>query len=377
MTSETRKISARTIRPDALTGQEISRWRAFQAAAPALDNPLLGPEFAKAVGARRADARISIFSRNGTVVGFLAHHARPGGFARPIGAPFCDYHALICEPGALTIGQALAAAGIRTYRFDGLVDPFAAFGGVAAQTREAYAVRPAGPAADYLEALRAASPKRFKNMRRLEHKLEREVGQTRLVAPDHDAAAFETMIEWKRAQFRQSGIHDVLRPDWALGLMRDLFETRGPDFSGLMVSLYAGETLVGAHFGVRAGGTFHPWLASTNPELGEYSPGQTFMLAAIAGMDALGLTTFDLGLGHDHYKRPFVREPTLVGQGMAGAGWQERAWTLAGSERIAPVGRLRRRLDHIAAVELTAAGRARGVVEAFAGRAFRPVREAS
>ena len=56
----------------------------------------------------------------------------------------------------------------------------------------------------YWEDLRAASPKRFKNNRRLESKLDREVGELRLVAPDGELSTFETLIDWKRASNENS-----------------------------------------------------------------------------------------------------------------------------------------------------------------------------
>ena len=48
----------------------------------------------------------------------------------------------------------------------------------------AYVIQLDGSAPDYLERIRAASAKRFKNYRRLEGKLDREVGPLSLRAPD-------------------------------------------------------------------------------------------------------------------------------------------------------------------------------------------------
>jgi CelD/BcsL family acetyltransferase involved in cellulose biosynthesis len=114
--------------------------------------------------------------------------------------------------------------------------------------------------------------------------------------------------------------------------------------------------------------------------MGQWSPGQIFLLRAIAAMPGLGLRTYDLGPGHDHYKRPYALVTRTVGEGtMAAAGPRgrntvaaERAWTLAGAHGPGPVGRLRRRLDIIATSELSLRGRARGLAGAIAARALRP-----
>ena len=97
-------------------------------------------------------------------------------------------------------------------------------------------------------------------------------------------------------------------------------------------------------------------------------------------MPGLGLKTYDLGPGHDHYKRPYALKTKQIGEGlMAAAGPRgraadasERAWTLAGAHRNGPVGRLRRRLDMIATTELSFSGRAKGLAGAIAARALRP-----
>ena len=242
-------------------------------------------------------------------------------------------------------------------------------------TGEAYAIAlDVGPD-DYLEAVRAASPKKFKNYRRLEHRLEREVGPLRLIADDRSEETLQMLLQWKSDQFQRTGLQDVLRPAWVARLMQNLFAARGPHMSGLMMSLYAGDVLVAGHFGVRSESTYHPWIASANPELSAYSPGQMFMGHAVRAMPELGLSVYDLGPGHDHYKRPYAnvqRSPSAglvtarsLGGAMAGAG--EGAFGPAGLSRVAAVDKVRRRIDHIATLDPTPAGFIRGLGEAARG----------
>lgn len=372
-------IDAELVHPGALDAADAALWRGFAAAQPAFASPLLGPDFARAVGAVREDARVAVIRRGGEIVGYFPFHQRFAGMARAIGAPLSDYHAIVSRPGAtLDAAAVLRAAGISAFRYTGLVDPSGAFGGEG-EARTAHVIALEGPAEAYLEAVRAASPKKIKNYRRLDNKLEREVGAVRLVAPDASRAAFDQLITWKREQLQRTGMHDFLRPDWTSRLLSDLFEMQDGDFQGLMVSLYAGDQLVAGHFGVRLGGVYHPWIASTDPAFAAWSPGQIFFLRAIAAMPAIGLTHYDLGPSHDHYKRAYALSQTTALDGVATApsmgglmaSSMEGAWTLAGARRAGMVGKLRRRMDAIASVELTVGGRVRGFVDAVASQSRR------
>lgn len=371
-------LRAETFHPRDLTDEDAAQWRRLAAAHPAFSSPLLGPDFARAVGLVRADARVTVWRWPGRPAGFLAYQLRPGAFARPIGAPLSDYHALVAEEG-LDLDEALETAGLSAYRFSGLIDPWGKFDASTTGERESFAIELTEGADAYLEALRVASPKRHKNTRRLDHKLGREIGKLRIVAPDTNPATFETLIAWKRDQFARTGGHDVLRPAWTRDLLKTLFETTEGEFRGLMIGLYAGDRLVGGHFGVRLGETYHPWIAATDPELAAWSPGQVFFPRAIEAMPELGLKTYDLGPGHEHYKRPYALCVRQIGEGLAVAAStrgraalaSERAWSLAGARSFGAVDRVRRRLDAIAAVELSLSGRALGFAQALAARARR------
>lgn len=374
-------MDVETLHPSLLSADDVALWRSLAAAQAGFGNPLLGPDFTQVVGKVREDARVAVVRRDGVTLGFLPFHRRPGGLARPIGSPLSDYHGLVARPDAgLDLAQVLRAADVSVFRYTGLIDPNGVFPASPETDRTAYVIDLAETSAeDYLEAVRAASPKKIKNYRRLDNKLDREVGPVRLVAGDVSREAFNQLIDWKREQLLRTGMHDFLRADWTRELMADLFSVRDSDFRGLMINLYAGDTLVGGHFGIRQGATYHPWLASMNPEHAAWSPGQIFFLRAIAAMPALGLDRYDLGPGHDHYKRSYALKSITIGEGAATASGiggrvassMESVWSMAGAHGAGPVGQLRRRMDAIASSELTMSGRVRDFVEAVASKAQR------
>lgn len=372
-------LDVETLHPSRLSPADTALWRTMAAVEPAFTHPLLGPDFAQAVGRVREDTRVTVIRRQGETLGFLPHHRRPGRLARAIGSPLSDYHAIVSRPyPGFRAEDVLRAADLGVFRYTGLVDPFGLFG----ETGESdcgFVIAPEGSSEAYLEAVRAASPKKIKNYRRLDNKLGREMGEVRLVGADTSRAAFDQLLTWKREQLQRTGLHDFLRPAWTSGLLTDLFERRNGPFQGLMINLYAGDELVAGHFGVRLGDVYHPWIASTNPAFAAWSPGQIFFLRAIAAMPALGLSRYDLAPGHDHYKRAYAFSQTPVRSGAATAASVaglmassvESAWNLAGAGGTGVVARLRRRMDVINSVELTMGGQMRGLVDAVAGQSRR------
>jgi CelD/BcsL family acetyltransferase involved in cellulose biosynthesis len=366
-------MQAEVFHPSQLSARDADTWRAMCAAAPAFRSPLLSPEFARLVGEVRDDARVAVFRRGAHTLGFLAHHRRPDGFARPIAAAFSDYHALISAPGVrFDVAAALTAADIAALQFSALVDPHGLFARGSREACAGYVIEPGG---DYLETLKAANPKRFKNWRRLQNKLEREVGELTLTPGDTSAEAFELLLAWKRDQYRRTGAHDVCRADWCRALLQKVFERREGPLQGVMTTLRAGGRLVAGHFGPAQGGVWHGWISSIDPEHAARGPGIVLMLKTPEIAEVLGLEAYDMAPSHDHYKAPFATRQVAVREGLALAdssagqrvGRMHSVWGLGGEAAAPALGRLRRRLDQIASVELSAAGRVLGVVEALAG----------
>lgn len=351
--------------PDALLTEELVAWRAFQAGAPAFASPLLSPDFAQMVGRVRDDVCVAVFRRGGEIVGVFAHHRRPTAFGpalgRGLGGPWSDEQALLTGPDGLDWREALAGARLRACRFTGLIDPYGIFDGAAEDGEGSYAIAFDGGADDYLERLRAASPKRFKNLRRLDSKLERERGVVELRAPDQDPEALALLLGWKRDQFHRTGVHDVLGPAWSRALIDEAFAARDGEVTGQLVTLRVDGRVVAGHFGLRSATTYHPWIAAFDPDFAAYSPGIVLLARAIRAMPALGLSRYELSGGCGHYKAAFASEETPLREGLL----EVRASSRPPPRRPVILERVRRRFDRIVETELTLAGRLSGVAGAL------------
>ncbi len=363
-----------------LTANDLALWRDMQAATPAFYSPLLSPDFTQAVARVRDDVRVLVFRRHGKVVAFLPVHMRPGCFARPVGAPFSDYSALITFPDPdLTMTEALQAAGIHRYQAIGLVDPYNVFGEIVdGEIDEASGIdlRDEAPESN-------ANKKLLKNIRRISRHLEDDHGPVRFIAGDRDPLHFETMLKLKRQQTRDTGLHDFLEPEWVQQLLKNLFAAPESGLHGFMLTLTAGDTPVLYHFGVRLGDRAHPWVSSYDSAFASYSPGQIFLNGLHEPLRQAGVSYYDLSTGQQGYKAIFsnTRFPVthaLIYSGAGPARFHAGIDTLSAGARKAmgpkvddAFRRLRRRFDHIATLELDTMSRLRGVAYAFSSASRR------
>jgi CelD/BcsL family acetyltransferase involved in cellulose biosynthesis len=234
----------------------------------------------------------------------------------------------------------------------GLMDPHGLFATAALEPTLGYRISVKDGGAAKLERLRQANPKWAKNLRRLANKMDRELGPIRFVTGDTSPTALEAVLSLKVEQYHESGLTDVLRPNWVKAMMQDLFTRTDPNFGGCLITLYAGDYMVSGQFGVRQGGWFHPWIASSCPKAHPYSPGIVFLGQMIRYAEDIGIETIDLAQGHSHYKSQFSRNPVTVQTGQVG-----RRAIPASGVKSGPIGMVQKRLDLIASVEPDLAGR--------------------
>lgn len=368
-------LQCETISPAALTAADRDAWISL-AQATGLASPLLHPDFAIAVAKVRDDVRVALYRDRKGLAGVFAYHRRPGGFARPIGAAFSDLHAILTRPDIdQPVAELLRLAGISRARFP------AVYTGNAASPE---GMEPVGPSQAtilhstpeaLIEELRAEHPKKFKDLRRRLRRLEEDHGPVE-IAVSTDRVALVQLMSWKRAQFRATGKHDVLAPKWASDLMHTLFDADAGEVKGCLITLSVGGRVIAAEFGPEAHGTFHPWLAAYDEAMSPYSPGHLLVYQLIEAMPQLGLARYEMGTGHEDYKKYFTNHTTHLHSGMVrapgfasilrdGAVATFDAAAALGGERVRSLaGKLHRRIDQIASVEVSTAGRFIGVTRA-------------
>jgi CelD/BcsL family acetyltransferase involved in cellulose biosynthesis len=315
------QVQISVVRPSELGPNEIATWRSMQYKIESLANPFLCPEFAVAIDRFRPDARVAVLMEGSEIVGFFPFQKRRFGVGVPIGAGLNDWQGLIHSPGMEwdPVGL-LRACKLSVWHFDHLVS--------GQQPFERYAVGVApSPAIDltdgfvaYWEKLQATSPRFCKNLCRRIDRLERDAGELRLLADTHDRAGLRTLMAWKSDQCQRNNWIDLFKRPWIVDLLDYLLSSHNDWFGGSLSLLYAGQTVVSAHFGLRAGQVLAAWLPAYDTRFSRQSPGLIQFVRMAEEATALGVQLINLGKGGERFKQVLKSHDLFVTEGMVARG---------------------------------------------------------
>jgi CelD/BcsL family acetyltransferase involved in cellulose biosynthesis len=323
----------RLLRPDRLTSRDLTAWSLLQEADLAFANPFLRPEFAQAVGAVRDDVVVAVLGPEASPQAFLGFQ-KHGQVGLPLGGGLSDCQAIVAAPGWRSEGAALVQA-LGLSRLD-LTRLVVARGGVV-PARGRLLAAPLIRLGDGFEAYARARRSAGSNVvvQTLSHarRLERALGPLRFVPHDPDPRLLHRLIAWKRAQYalpRWGGALDPLARPWAVALLERVQATQAPGFAGMLSTLWAGETLVAAHLGLRSRSLLHWWFPAHDPAQAKLAPGRILLQEAIRHAAQAGLAGIDLGAGEEGYKRRFAdAEVSLVAGTIGPASWPRFAMDAA------------------------------------------------
>ncbi len=366
-----------------VTHAEWKQWKFLNSSQNCYSSPLLEPEFAKLIASNNDHVRV-IFGQVGEkIVSVFCGSGRVAGMVRPLGAPFDDYSGpLIAEGYQISMNDMLRAGGWHSYRGEGCATPEGVLMDANFESRGYSFVAQIedGSAAEYLAERWKDNPKRMKNFRRLSRKLDKDFDTVELRYGVNNPSDIQQLFNWKSNQFSKSGLVDVIEAEKSSTVLQAVSSVKYNEennFGGYLIELRVNGALVAGHFGLRSGENFHPWISAYDPDHSELGPGIILLYRAIEAMDEMGLKSYDLSGGHDHYKKYFAKpsrevgklvyfRPTILGT-IQGVGF--KSWNLFGTKNENSIAsRMRRRFDHLAICETRLMPRLKGFFEAFLKR---------
>ncbi|MAK65226.1 MAG: hypothetical protein CMF75_10890 [Maricaulis sp.] len=297
-------ISTQIITVDQLTERQRSAWNVMRDSNFALSSPYFAPEFTEIIGAHRADTRILVVSRNGTLAGFLPLHLSRSGVARPIGGPLGDHHGFITDQPELDLDAALQSAGFGVFAFHGALADQTAFLRHCDGPPEISWVSDLSRGYDAFMAECAANDaKAMRNIRARLRKLDNLDADVVFRIDDRRPEALDALIAAKRDQYHRTKALDIFVAPWVQATILDLFETREPGLSGLLSTLEIDGKLAAGHFGMRSQNVLHYWFPVFWPEHANLGPGLSLYCEMAKALNQDGITQIHMGPGDYDFKR--------------------------------------------------------------------------
>jgi CelD/BcsL family acetyltransferase involved in cellulose biosynthesis len=367
-------------RPSEMSAELWQAYTALRNARAIYDDPFFDPDFARLVGEVREDTRIGVVTRADEVISVWPLHLRPGNWARPIGGPFSDWHAPIVKEGIelcpIEFLSGLGLSGMTAFGY--MPDPDCQ---VPSMERVGANMTDLSIGWDaFMAEQQKRWPKHFKKMRRVYRNVERDFSGMSFEWDDRSDASYERLLELKRAQFKRTGFHDVLKPQWARDLLDRLRHFEGERFRCRPVSMSYDDKPAALELNLQSDKILHGWLTAFEPEMSQYSPGNMLVQEVLEKMAIEGVQIYDAGPGLDHYKRHYsniqwpVETGVLRGQRgsfapsrLAGRAWRAGEKVLPGKAGTL-MARARRRMDQIALSETSLGARIGGAFGALSQR---------
>lgn len=313
-----RAVSVNAV-PQRMLPPEVSdAWRRLRSADPAFDSPFFHPGFAEAVDQCGPAVTVVVGrDRSGDIVAIWPMH-RHGRVLRPVGWPATDFQGPI---GSATLDPrlVLSATHASVLLFDHLIDRQPALSARVQTWRPSPFIDTDGGLEGYLTRASKSGRSNMSQARRRTARATREIGPLRFTSDSTSDALLNQVIALKRQQYRETNARDYFSQSERVDLMRHLLTSRQRSFSGVLSAVHFGETLIAAHFGIRADHVLHWWFPVYAPEFSALSPGWILLRELVAVAPELGITRIDLGRGEDEYKRRAKTGEVAVGEGYVSA----------------------------------------------------------
>lgn len=302
-----------TICPSQLCGQIAEKWNSIRALNPKNSSPYFDIEFTKAVSRIRNDTEITVISDGADILGFFPFQRITPTHAEPIGGRLNDWHGIIGYPGIeVCWRRLLRESNLKSFGFHAIVETNLdkyTFRKLATHHLD---LREGWPA--YRQWVRKNSTT-IKRQGQKIRGLEKAHGKIRFEFDSASSSELDELVQLKRAKYQRTKTFDILSVDWARDLLEEIHGLKTDNIQGILSTLWSGNELAAAHFGMLTSDTLHYWFPIFNPEFSKYSPGTELLMRVAEHAAEVGVTKVDLGYGDDPWKFKFANGSGSVSVG--------------------------------------------------------------
>lgn len=290
-------------------------WSVIQRSVPEYDSPFLCPEFTQTVGTVCRNVKVVVINRGGAPVGFFPFQQK-GRNAQAVAGRLSECHAAIVRPNVKwSANEVIRCAGIHSWHFDHLPDSQVEFNRFTWGTQCSPYLDLTEGYVSYRNTMKATGSS-LSQVERKTRKLAREVGAIRFEWHQPGSETFESLVAWKTAQHERTRVLQVFKHAWLREMLAALTNVDSSTFAAPLGALYAGETLIAVHLGIRSHNVLHMWFPAYNTDFERYSPGLILLLKLAEQAADRNIVRIDLGPGEERYKQNFKSGDRLVCEGM-------------------------------------------------------------
>jgi CelD/BcsL family acetyltransferase involved in cellulose biosynthesis len=299
-----------------LTADQLLLWSQFQCADALIDSPYFRPEFTQAVSAVRNDVEVGILEDGNDIVGFFPFQRCKGNVGLPVGGKMSDFHGVISRQGVIfKPEELLKGCKLSAWHFNHLIAEQETFQPYHWSTAGSPYMDLSGGWHVYEKCQLAEHKISYKRMATKLRQVEREAGKVRLDMHAADVNAFSSMVEWKRKQYRDTGVTDILAVDWTVELLKRILTHKKEPFSGILSVLYIDNILAAVLLSMKSYGVLHGWFSAHSPDYAQFSPGLILWLELAKAAEQWGIRRIDLGKGPEMYKQHIMSDSIAVAEG--------------------------------------------------------------
>jgi CelD/BcsL family acetyltransferase involved in cellulose biosynthesis len=301
-----------------------TRWKQMLHGNDSLRSPYYRPEFLQVVARSGGErlVQLAVLESGGEIHGFFPHETSRSGRMFSIGGGLNDYHGLIADRELqITPGDLLSACNARYFSFNHLPLTQTLFAPYVRWCSASPVMDVRGDWASYVSRLcevqSTKSPGILTNVRTSERRLERDKGPIRFELNEPDASVLEWIMRLKSEQWQRTygAASDAFAQSRVRKILYGCMDVRSADFKGVICSLYAGDQLVSAHFGLQTSRTLHYWFPVYDPDFAYYQPGLILLKKLAEQVSREGVEQIDLGRGLQSYKNRFKTGEIPLGEG--------------------------------------------------------------
>lgn len=298
------------VRGHELSADLVATWRAIQDANPSLRSPYFCPEFTQLAAETGLPVEVAVMEDAGRIAAFFPFQ-RNGRIGGPVGGILSDYQGVIASPEfAFNPVELVRKCGLAVWDFDHLLTGQSSFSRFHRETAESPIIDLTTGYQAYTSACHAVKAEQRKVRR-----VERELGPLRFVTHTLDANVLQQTLAWKSQQYLAEGNPDLFAIDWVRQIVEKILNKQTPEFAGVLSALYAGDTLIAGHLGMRSRSVWHWWFPSYDSVQGRHSPGMLLLLKLAESAPQLGLNIVDLGAGMSLYKQRVMNGSIPIASG--------------------------------------------------------------